>query len=260
MSTDALDDYPMIAANRGQTMAQDFVFMVFAGEPFASLEVKPIRFPVAMAMATELLSGIEQRQDASLKMALTTLWDSANLCVAEHPELAKKCLPARCCLALLLGENALEASVQILQSGRDLRNSHVVKEYNDWMNEARSKLLLADDFSNEWTEVPRSLRYRCHWSLARFCILTQQEDTAISILHEVVWLCGDDNLIPNVWLVLAGLLFKHQRAKQAMALLNDYVHRARTLFPENTEAYLAHARECEHSARYPEVRAFFQAK
>jgi hypothetical protein len=234
----------------------NFVFIVFAGEPFLSLGVSKVDLPVPVTVATAVSKAVASGQDVPLD--LPTIRDFVMVCCREYPKLASRCLPAKCCLAFLFGRQALDACSRMFDSGDDLNDDRVVTTYNTRLNAAFEELSLACGSIQDWEGAPQHLKYNCHWYMARAHMLAHSEERAICELEQVITLCGASDLVPDVWLALAGILFTRKESNRGLAILIDYVHRAKTLFPDRTIEFLAHGRNSRFSVQYPDVRQYFE--
>lgn len=96
--------------------------------------------------------------------------------------------------------------------------------------------------------------------MARLHMLAQSEEAAIAELEAVISICGSDDLVPDVWLSLAGILFDRKDDLGAMSILDDYVHRAKTLFPERASEFLTLGKDGEFAYQYPSVRRHFETR
>ena len=94
--------------------------------------------------------------------------------------------------------------------------------------------------------------------MARLYMLAHSEDQAIGELEKVITICGSYDLVPDVWLALAGIYFSRQQTALATEILNDYVRRATTCFPESTNDFIRQGQTGAMAIQYPQVREFFE--
>lgn len=233
----------------------DFMFIVFADEPFTSLGVPKIHLPIPAPVFRTMAKAVDTGREVPFD--LPTLRDFVAVCCREHPELADKCMPAKCCIAFLFGRRALDTCGQMLSSAEDIESAPFVNEYSTVMRNAMEQLLLACDLCDKWTDAPLHLQHNCHWQMARFYMLAHSEQDAITELEKVIAICGSYDLVPDVWLALSGIRFNRNEPTRARALLEDYVHRAKTLFPERTTEFLSQGRNGQLARAYPQVKQFF---
>jgi len=233
----------------------DFVFMVFADEPFTSLGVPEIDIPIPTSVAAAMSKAATSGHD--LPLDLPTLHDFVTVCCRQHPELATRCLPARCCLAFLFGRQAVNACGQMLNSGRNLNDHSFITEYSAQVSRAHEHLLLACRLSDEWAKAPLFLKHNCHWYMARVYMLAHSEEDAIVELEKVITICGSTDLVPDVWLALAGILSSKNQEDRATHLLEDYVLRTNTIFPERAIEFLDYGKSSAYSKQYPFIKRYF---
>ena len=234
----------------------DFVFMVFAGEPFTSLGVPRVDLPIPGSIATALAKTLAHGQE--LPLDLPTLRDFVTVCCREYPQSATRCVPAHCCISFLLGRHALNGCAQMLSSEHDFDDPRFIGKFSARIEYAREQLAVACDLCDRWAEAPAFLRHNAHWHMARLHMLAQSEDAAIAELEAVMAICGSDDLVPDVWFGLAGILFDRKNDLGAVNILDDYVHRAKTLFPERSLEFLMLGRYGEFAQQYPMVRRYFE--
>lgn len=237
-------------------MNNDFTFMVFADEPFTSLGVEKIDLPIPVSIATAISKAAATGQDVPLD--LPTLRDFVMVCCQKHPELATRCLPAKCCLAFLFGKQALSACTQMLSTANDMNDAAFIDAYNSRLAHSMAQMTMACELAGQWTAAPLFLKHNCHWYMARLYMLAHSEDQAIAELNKVITICGSHDLVPDVWLALAGIHFSRQQETRAVELLHDYVHRATTLFPERTSEFLRQGQIGAMARQYAQVREYFE--
>ena len=234
----------------------DFVFIVFADEPFTSLGVPSVHIPIPASIATAMSKAAASGHDVPLD--LPTIADFIAVFCREHPELANRCLPARCCLAFLFGRQSMNTCSHMLNSGRNLNVPRYIEEYREHVEHAHEQILLACELSEQWDEALLFLKHNCHWYMARIHMLEHSEDDAILELEKVIAICGSSDLVPDVWLALAGILSSRDNEDRASHLLDDYVLRTNKLFPEKSREFIEHGKSGMFSKQYPFIQRYFE--